>query len=264
MMDNTAGKKIDINGVACAYETCGEGRDVLLLHGWGGNRNSMRPLFNALKDRCRVTAIDFAGHGESGRPDKPEGWSVTEYAQWLDAFLEQVGIRQCDIVAHSFGGRVAAYFSAHHPEKVRRMILTGAPCVLKQPSLLGKIKKGIIRCGVAVLGALPGGKKIRSRLQFAFGSADYRALDEEMRRTFVRVVTQDLRPYLSKIQAPTLLIWGTQDTAAPLWMAKEMEREIPDAALIPMEGNSHFAYLERAGEFSKIMCTFLLQDSGKP
>ena len=262
-MENQTGMRMDVNGVVCAYETSGEGKDVLLLHGWGGNRNSMRPLFNVLKDKCRVTAIDFAGHGESGRPDKEEGWSVTEYAGWLGEFLEKAGIGECDIVAHSFGGRVAAYFSAQHPEKVRRLILTGAPCVLKQPSLAGKIKQGIIRCGVAVLGVLPGGKRIRSRLQFAFGSADYRALDEEMRKTFVRVVTQDLRPYLPSIKAPTLLIWGTLDTAAPIWMAKEMEREIPDAALIPMEGKSHFAYLERAGEFSKIMCAFLFPEETK-
>lgn len=251
--------QVCVNDVVCAYETEGQGQDILLLHGWGGNRDSMRPLFNALKTQCRVTAIDFAGHGQSGKPSLPEGWSVTEYAAWLKEFLALVGIEKCDIVAHSFGGRVAVRLAAEEPALVRKLILTGAPCVMKKQSFFGKCKAFLIRMGVGLCSVLPGGKRLRARLQFAFGSADYRALSEEMRKTFVRVVTQDLRPYLKKIQAPTLLIWGTKDTAAPLWMAQEMEKEIPDAALIPMEGNSHFAYLERLGEFVKIMKTFLLK-----
>jgi pimeloyl-ACP methyl ester carboxylesterase len=62
---------------------------------------------------------------------------------------------------------------------------------------------------------------------------------------------------LPKIQASTLLIWGENDTATPLWMGREMEKCISDAALVLFEGCSHFAYLEQYGRFSAIVKEFL-------
>ena len=58
--------EISIMGRACRYEQAGQGRDVLLLHGWGGSVDSWIPIFNHLKGECRGTAIDFPGHGGSG------------------------------------------------------------------------------------------------------------------------------------------------------------------------------------------------------
>ncbi len=62
-----------------------------------------------------------------------------------------------------------------------------------------------------------------------------------MRRTFSRVVAQDLAPCLPKIKAETLLIWGENDDATPLWMGQRMEKDIRGAALIVMQngGISH-------------------------
>ena len=97
-------------------------------------------------------------------------------------------------------------------------------------------------------------------LRKKFGSRDYNALDAEMRQTFVKVISQDLTPYLPRIQQPTLLLWGTEDTETPLWMGQEMERSIPDAALIPLEGGSHFAYVEQPARFNAIVRKFLVEE----
>ena len=64
-----------------------------------------------------------------------------------------------------------------------------------------------------------------------------------MRPTFNRVIAQDLRGVLPRIKASTLLIWGTEDRDTPLWMGEVMAKEIPDAALVRLEGCGHFAYL---------------------
>ncbi len=98
----------------------------------------------------------------------------------------------------------------------------------------------------------------RTSLRKRFGSADYNALDEEMRRTFVKVIGLDLRPWLPRVKVPTLLYWGEQDTETPLWMGREMERTIPDAGLVTVPG-THYAYLEHAMEFTHILKTFLLE-----
>lgn len=81
-----------------------------------------------------------------------------------------------------------------------------------------------------------------------------------MRKTFVKVVNLDLTDLLPKIKQPTLLLWGTRDTATPLWMGKKMEELIPDAGLVELEDGTHFAYLEQCGKFCTIVRHFLLED----
>lgn len=249
--------EVVVGGVACRYRQEGEGRDVLLLHGWGGEADSLLPLFEALKGRCRVTAIDFAGHGGSGKP-APQGWSVTEYMEWTRGVIEALGIAPCDIVAHSFGGRVSILLCATYPRLVRRLVLTASHGIVGKKTFAQRARARLYKMLRAVAGILPGGERLRKRLAERFGSADYNALDEQMRRTFVKVVNQDLREYLPRIAAPTLLIWGSEDTATPLWFAHVMEREIPDAGLVVYEGCGHFAYLERAAEFNRVVAHFLL------
>jgi pimeloyl-ACP methyl ester carboxylesterase len=74
----------------------------------------------------------------------------------------------------------------------------------------------------------------------------------------VRVVNEDLRPRLPRIQAPTLLVWGSNDDATPVADARIMEKEIPDAGLVVFEGAGHYSYLERPAEFCRIATTFLM------
>ena len=99
-------------------------------------------------------------------------------------------------------------------------------------------------------------EKVRQK----YGSRDYNALDEEMRKTFVRIINLDLSDRYSQFHAPTLLVWGDADTETPLWMAKQMEESIPDAGLVILENGSHFAYLEQLRRFNTIVRQFLKGD----
>ena len=92
-----------------------------------------------------------------------------------------------------------------------------------------------------------------------YGSKDYAALDPEMRKTFVKVISLDLTDRLKDVKQPTLLVFGDQDTETPLWMAKVMEENIPDAGLVTLAGGTHFAYLEQAGRFCAIARHFLTE-----
>ena len=100
-------------------------------------------------------------------------------------------------------------------------------------------------------------KKTEDGLRKKYGSADYNALDEEMRKTFVKVINQDLRSCLNKIRSSTLLVWGENDSDTPLWMGQMMEKEIADAGLVIFEGDDHFAYLRQWMRFVTVVRTFL-------
>ena len=252
-----------IDGVRVYYEQRGQGPDILLLHGWMCSAGLWKPVMDALAPVARVTALDFPGHGESDRP--PEPWGVPEYARCTEEFVRELGLEGCAAVAHSFGGRVALYLGAERPGLFRKLVLTGCAGLRPRPTVRSRARTRVYRasralCEGARAARLFGDAPDRwiGALRQRFGSADYNALDEEMRKTFVRVVNLDIRPFLPKVQAPTLLYWGDRDTETPLWMAREMERAIPDAGLVTAPG-SHYAYLEHAPAFAHILKTFLLE-----
>ena len=112
--------------------------------------------------------------------------------------------------------------------------------------------------GLKIFGSLP--DKAEDALRRKYGSADYNALDAEMRKTFVKVIALDLTDRLSKVKQPTLLVFGDQDTETPLWMAKVMEENIPDAGLAIFEGGDHFAYIKQLQRFCRVAQVFLLED----
>ena len=102
---------------------------LLLLHGWGGDSSIFHAFEEDFMRSASLLTVDFPGHGQSGEPPVP--WSVTEYAEQIFALLEELKIEKADILAHSFGGRVAIYLAANHPEKVGKMVLTGAAGIRK-------------------------------------------------------------------------------------------------------------------------------------
>lgn len=255
---------ITTSGARIHYERHGQGDPLLLLHGWGCDASIWAPVVRDFQAARSVIAIEFPGHGQS--PEPPEPWSVTEYAEMTAAFIRQLGIERADIIAHSFGGRVAILLAAIHPELVHKLVLTGCAGLIRQgggkPNTKARLYKGLrVLADNGLTKAAFGEVRVeamRQALRQRFGSADYRALKTDlMRATFNRVIAQDLMPYLPRIEAPTLLIYGDQDADTPLWMGQTMEREIPDAGLVVMNGAGHYAFLERYPEFKAIARNFL-------
>lgn len=251
-----------VNGAEISYERKGNGGDkVLLLHGWGCDGTLMFPVARELED-FDVLIPDLPGHGKSGRP--PEPWGVPEYASCVLQLLKDEDFIPCHVIAHSFGCRIAAWIAASEPAAFEKIIFTGAAGIRPKPdpenqkrsSRYKKMKR--IAETVRKMPFLGfAGVRMEEKLRQKYGSRDYNALDEEMRKTFVKVVNQDLTELYSRFQSSTLLIWGTEDTETPIRMAEEMEKRIPDAALIRLEGGSHFAYMEQIMYFNRIVRQFL-------
>jgi pimeloyl-ACP methyl ester carboxylesterase len=90
-----------------------------------------------------------------------------------------------------------------------------------------------------------------------YGSADYNAAPEVLRKTLVSLVNTDIRDMLPNIKCPSLLIWGENDTATPLEDAKTIEKLIPDAGLCVIKGTGHFSFCERPYEANAIINSFI-------
>lgn len=101
-------KNININ-----YIQYGEGKDILLLHGWGQNIEMMKPLGDNFCDRFRITILDLPGFGESDEPES--AWNIGSYEEMLEEFVKKLEIKKPIVIGHSFGGRLAIRFSSRNP-----------------------------------------------------------------------------------------------------------------------------------------------------
>ena len=238
--------KINIKDLQVNYIQYGKGKDILLLHGWGQNIEMMKPVGDNFANDYRITIIDFPGFGQSEEPKSP--WTIEKYSHMLEVFVEKTNIKKPIVIGHSFGGRVAIRYSARNP--IEKLILFGSPCIrIEEPlpltvRILKKLKK------------LPGLNEFGEFMKQYIGSRDYKAATPIMRQTLVEVVNEDLSKFAREIEEPTLLIWGENDTEAPLNEAKELEKIMNDAALIVLPG-THYAYLENLPRVISILDNFI-------
>ena len=238
--------KIKVKDLDVNYIQYGKGKDILLLHGWGQNIEMMKFIGDNFSDRFRITILDFPGFGESEEPH--ETWNIDKYSEMLEELVKKLEIKKPIVMGHSFGGRVAIRYSARNA--IEKLVLFGSPCIRVQENLpfYVKVLKGLKK--------LPGMNGIGEYMKKFIGSRDYKAASPIMRQTLVEVVNEDLSKDAREIEEPTLLIWGDQDTEAPVNDAKELEKIMIDAALIILPG-THYAYIENLGQVVNILNNFI-------
>lgn len=233
-------KNINVN--YCQY---GDGKDIVLLHGWGQNIEMMEPIGRFLKDNYRVTIIDLPGFGLSEKPDY--AYTVYDYVFLLEELFKELDIEKPSLIGHSFGGRLSIIYASKND--VEKLILFGSPCVRHErksvtQTILKKLKKIKILAPISNLA-----KKF-------IGSTDYKNADGVMREILVKTVNEDLSECAKKINCPTLLIWGENDEAVPVSEARELESLLKDGALIVLPG-THYCYLENLQRVENILDNFL-------
>jgi pimeloyl-ACP methyl ester carboxylesterase len=233
-----------------------DGEPVLLLHGWGSSAANMRNIAEGLASAHRIYNLDLPGHGLSPPPPIPLG--VPQHARLVyDLILRRVG-RPVTIIGHSNGGRISLYLASNPETKhlVQRLILISPSGITPRRTMAYFVKRYTAKILKAPFQILPNPLRefgldwLRHSLVWRLlGSSDYRALEGVMRETFVRTVTYHLDDRVNQIDAPTLLFWGSKDTAISLRQMKVLKDKIPDAGLVILEDAAHYGYLDDYGTF---------------
>lgn len=219
----------------------GSGQGVILLHGWGQNAYMMKFIQDHLSNRYCVMNLDLPGFGDSEEPDTV--WCTQDYADCIYTLAKQHHMECPILIAHSFGARIAFRYALHYP--VKKMILTGAAGIKKRYTWDYYVR-------VYTYKLL---KKMNIRANL--GSMDYQNASGIMRGILVKAVNEDISDQLSDIDVETLLLWGEKDDQTPLWMGKQMEQSMPNAALVVLEKEDHFAYFHQSFRFLRIVDAFL-------
>ena len=231
---------------------------IVILHGWGAHIEAVGPILAALEGAADVIALDLPGFGESDPP--PDAWDAVDYAEFVSAFLDHLGVPRSHFIGHSHGGRIAIVLASEKAERVERLLLVDAAGIRPKRGARYYRRVAMAKVGrvAAKLGGRPG-RRLQERIRARVASTDYLEASEAMRATFRAVIAEDMTPRLPHLRVPTLLVWGDQDDDTPLWMAHRMEELIPDAGLVVLEGAGHYSYADAPGQFGAVARRFLVE-----
>jgi pimeloyl-ACP methyl ester carboxylesterase len=212
---------------------------VLALHGWArSHRDFDMVIAGENQVSLPALALDLPGFGASPPPDS--AWGAEEYAEAVGRVLKDMEAPVV-VLGHSFGGRVALHLAVRCPERVHALVLTGAPVL--RPLGGG----GHVAFEYRVMRRL---HRLRilsdSRMETArqgFGSADYKAAHGVMREVLVRAVNESDEAQLDAVRCPVHLVWGADDTAAPLEVAERALAHITRGDLVAHAGVGHLTPL---------------------
>jgi pimeloyl-ACP methyl ester carboxylesterase len=246
---------------------------LVLVHGLFTSHRAFEDIVEDLGERFHVIAPDLPGFGESEKPS-PAG-----YAYGIEAFAESVadliaafGVGRASVLGHAMGGAVALTLAAEHPELVQRLVLEDTLCYPYVQSFKARLPLVPVIGGVifkqlygrAIFRALfrdeiygPGFDPPLERLDWHYDMFNSPGARESAHA--VMRATLDTRAVvarLSRIVAPTLVVWGRDDRLFPVAGAHRLIREIPGAKLEIMDAG-HAPHEERPRELNELLIEFL-------
>ena len=236
--------RFDHNGATLVDDVSGDASQphILFLHGWGLSRESLRGISTLFEHTHCVHLIDLPGFGEA--PPPPETWGTVEYADLVQQYVLDHIQGPVMLVGHSFGGRVSVRLASRRLPQFNRLVLLGVPGLPRPTFSRGWFRRWRIRTLRSVLRALKpivGERGVRWHTE-RYGSKDYQSAGA-LRTVLVRTVNEDLTESASSIACPTLLVWGTDDTETPPWLAKKYRALLGDKArLVLLPHKDHHLY----------------------
>lgn len=249
---------LSIDGLKIEYTEKGEGDAVLLLHGWGSSFKFYESIIDNLSSRFRTVAVNFPGCANSETMKEP--WKLEDYCDFVLKFMKELKIQNPILIGHSHGGRVILKMTAEGMVNPPKIVLLDSAGLIPKKSLKQKFRAKSFKAIKKAL-TLPiiknHSEPLLQKARAHYGSADYNAAPEVLRKTLVSLVNTDLRDIIPYIKCPTLLIWGSNDTDTPLSDGKIIEGLISDAGMCVFEGCGHFAFFEQIYKTNAILNSFL-------
>jgi pimeloyl-ACP methyl ester carboxylesterase len=247
------------------YETIGRGRPVIMLHGWLESWDHWLQTMESLSRDFKAYALDFWGFGESGK--QSGSFSVKDYVEMVDQFMERLGIERAPIIGHSMGGTVSLNVALDHPERVEKVAVVGSPVVGDGLALI--LRLAARRSFASLIYQMPGAIPISVRLFSPFLARDwktwYKMFERDLSRTTMEsfhhsiasLRKTDLRPRLGEIKVPVVGIYGQGDRIVDPKQGAALARGTPMADIREFERSGHFPMLDEAERFYQVLREFL-------
>ena len=200
---------------------------ILVLHGWGSNKEIMMQAFGNLLPTYKHLYIDLPGFGKSSNDIV---LTTQEYAEIVKLFLYDLSIEPTIVMGHSFGGKIATLLDPHC------LVLLSSSGIQVPKPLSVRLKIALFKIAR---------KAGATALRDLFVSDDAKGMPPHMYETFKNVVNEEFAHHFGNVSGKALLFWGKEDTATPLWTGETIASKIEDATLYPLDGD-HYFFLEHA------------------
>jgi 2-hydroxy-6-oxonona-2,4-dienedioate hydrolase len=263
----------DARGLRTRYLRSGERGQppLVLLHGVGGHAEAYARNLAAHGRLFDTWSIDMIGHGWSDKPDHP--YEIAHYVDHLLRFMDAQGWERAHVSGESLGGWVAARLAADHPDRVERVVLNTAGGSRAEPAVMARIKAlstraaedpswDFIEARVAWLMKDPADatpdlvacrQAIYSQPGFARAMANAMVLQDMEVRTRNLILPQDY----ARIEAPTLVLWTSDDPTADVTEGRRIAEMIPGSTFVVMDDCGHWPQWEDTPTFDRLHLNFL-------
>jgi len=266
-------KFLTVEGVRLHYQELGSGYPVICIHGAGPGANAesnFKLNAGAFSEKFRVILYDMPQYGKSDKVVLTEP-RLKYNARILNGFMAALGIDKAHIVGNSMGGQVAMKFGIDYPDRLTRVVIIGsggvpaifAPSPVEGVKLIARYYKG----------SGPSREKLRELLQTilydssllteeTFEERYQASIDPETVELFGKrqgeMPRENLGPDLHKLKAKLLAVWGMDDRFGALDVGLQLTRMVPDARMHIFTKCGHWAQVEHAAEFNRLVLDFLI------
>ena len=261
----------------------GQGEPVLLLHGGDGMAAQWEPLLSRLSSGFHIYAPDRPGCGLTDMFNYRDVPLREHAVNFVLSTMDALGLRTANLVGNSMGGYFALVFALAHPDRVKRLVTVGEPAgssatippanrLLAMRGLNGLMYATVMKPGAAATNE--GFKRIlvahpdrlspayldccTAALEIPGATESWLTLLEDCHITSGRsTLTYSLRPELSMLSMPTLLIWGDKDSFGPPSLAREMAQMMPRGRSEIVTDAGHLAWLDQPERVLGLIADFL-------
>ena len=260
-------KIIEVDNHTISYLEGGKGDTILMLHGFGGNKDHWTKFAKSLTTNFHVIAIDLPGFGESSKIET-ESYNIDSQVKRLRRIVDVLGLNKFHLVGNSMGGTIAGRYTAVVPDKVLSLALfdTGGIPSAEKSEYIKLLYKGenplliessqdfdkMMELAFEVSPPIP--KRIKAYL------TKQAILNREFNeKVFKEIVTEmySLESDLSKIRVNTLILWGDKDRILHVSSTNVLEKGLPDSTTVIIKGCGHCPMIERPEETAHHYLEFL-------
>jgi pimeloyl-ACP methyl ester carboxylesterase len=263
-------KDVTVFGQKMHYLEAGRGAPVIFLHGTGGEGARWMPQIRELASDFRVIAIDQIGYGQSDKP-------LTQYhsgvfAEFVAGVMKAIGVPKASFVGQSMGAGVVLYMAVHYPAMVDRIVLvngggfraaTAAPRAgaaapnwharqIANAATLAESREYLEQLyyndALVTAAAVEANLVLRLKSAYTIGSSQLAG------EKGLGVITEQ---QVRAIKAPTLLLWGANDTMATVASADRLHAAIAGSRKVLIDKAGHYPFVEHPAEFNRHVREFL-------
>jgi pimeloyl-ACP methyl ester carboxylesterase len=267
-----AAELLVVGGQTVHVEQRGSGDPVLLLHGFGESTFTWRLVAPALAERFHVIAVDLNGFGYTDRPRDPAAYTLDGQQRLVLGVLDALGVDRAHVVGHSYGGALALWLAAHHPERLRSLALVDTAMPLYSTDRRSRaanlravthvylrtvamreryIRKGLANAYFDDSLATPAvAREVLDRLRIEGIDDAYYGLTAKNGEPPAEVD-------LAAIRVPTLVVWGGEDTVTPPRNGERIAAALGDARLVTIPGCGHVPMEETPAGLLDALLPFL-------